>query len=262
MAPTDTSITAIIITNPDWFQSSHHLQGCLRSLDWCNQILLLVSRITPELKQLAKEYHAQIEVQTGTNFSEWRTEAIQYCQYNWLLYVDTDERVTPELRSEIRDTISNPKHLAGYAIPRTNYILGHPMKYAGWWPDYVLRLIYKPNLLGYSGDVHEQPQIKGKTGHLTQPFLHYKHDNLEDMVTKTDHWSDTEAQLFFEANHPHMTRRRFIRPFMTEIIRRLILKRGLQDGVPGLIDGIYQGFSRFITYTKLWEKQLNNQKHP
>lgn len=253
-----TSITAIIITNADWFHTYQHLTECLKTLDWCTEVLLLVNRVTPEFKAIAREYKAQIIVQSGNNFAEWRSQAIPASHYDWLLYIDTDERVSQELRNEIRQTLALPKPKSGYAIPRLNYIFNYPMKHGGWWPDYVLRLIYKPHLLGYHGELHEQPDLKGPTGHLTQPLLHYKHDNLDDMVTKTNTWSNTEADLLFSAHHPPMNTRRFARPIITEILRRLFLKRGLMDGTPGLIDGIYQGFSRFITYAKLWELQTKS----
>ncbi|MBI2066254.1 glycosyltransferase, partial [Candidatus Woesebacteria bacterium] len=144
------------------------------------------------------------------NFSEKRNFGARKASGNWLLYVDADERVTPLLRKEIEKAVEGPQEISAYAIPRRNIFLGHEMRWGGWWPDYVLRLTKKDSLLGWEGELHEQPKIIGKVGKLREPLTHISHRSLAEMVDKTNDWSEVEARLLFEAGHPKMTWWRFL----------------------------------------------------
>ena len=134
------------------------------------------------------------------------------------------------------------------------------MKHCGLWPDYVLRLIKKEDFVRWEGDLHEQPKIEGKIYHLTEPLIHKKHDKLSDMVDKTNKWSEIEAKLMFEAHHPTMNFFRFISAGFREFWLRMIIQTAFLDGTPGIIYGLYQVFSRLISYSKLWEIQLNHAR--
>lgn len=257
-----TKISAIIITNPDWFDDLKLLPGCLETLVWTDERLIVTSRMTVELMRIGKKYNSKVIMQEGTHFAAWRNGAISQAKGEWVLFVDSDERVTEKLKEEVKlilnsagPEINSVRKYAAYAIPRSNLILGKEMRHAGWWPDYVLRLINKKYFKGYHGELHEQPKIEGEVGHLENPLLHLKHQDLESMLGKTVQWSQTEGKLMYEADHPPMNPRRFLRPLLTEIGTRLILKKGILDGTEGLIDGIYQGYSRFVSYARLWEMQ-------
>lgn len=212
---------------------------CLDSISWCNEV---------------------IKVETGKipgSFSEWRNEGAKKASGEWLLYVDTDEEVTQDLKNEIEFIINNLQITnSAYAMPRKNTLLGHTVHWGGWWPDFVLRLIRKDKLKGWFGELHEQPLIDGEVGHLKEPLLHNSHRNLHDMVEKTNKWSEIEAKLLFESNHPKMNFVRFCSAGFREFWYRGIKKLGFLDGKVGVIEIIYQVYSRLITYSKLWELQI------
>ncbi len=134
------------------------------------------------------------------------------------------------------------------------------MKHGGWWPDYVLRLIRKESFIRWEGELHEQPKIKGAIGKLVNPLIHNSHRSLSEMVEKTNRWSEVEAKLLFKSNHPKMTWWRFFSVAFREFWYRGILKLGFLDGVTGVIEVIYQMYSRMITYAKLWELQITSKK--
>lgn len=221
------------------------LKKCFDSISWCDEIVKV------ETKEILG------------SFSEWRNEGAKRAKHNWLFYVDTDEEVTNELRTEIKTTISNLQFTnSAYAIPRKNTLLGHTMHWGGWYPDYVLRLIRKDKLKGWFGELHEQPLIDGKVGHLKKPLLHNSHRSLHDMVDKTNKWSEIEAKLLFESNHPNMNFLRFCSAGFREFWYRGIRKLGFLDGTVGIIEIIYQIYSRLITYSKLWEMQIKASNYP
>lgn len=234
-------ISAIVLIGGNYDQKL--LEKCLDSISWTDEVIKVET------------------VQIKGSFAQWRDEGAQKAKGDWLLYVDSDEEVSGDLRKEIENTINNPKlKCRAYAIPRRNILLGHKMRFGGWWPDYVLRLIKKESLTGWEGELHEQPKIKGEVGKLKEPFVHTSHRSLTEMVDKTNNWSEIEAKLLFESNHPKMTWWRFASAGFREFWYRGFKKFGFMDGTVGVIEICYQVFSRMVTYAKLWELQIKNKK--
>ena len=134
------------------------------------------------------------------------------------------------------------------------------VSYCGLWPDFVLRLIKKDKLKGWYGELHEQPKVDGEICHLKEPLVHTKHKSLSEMVEKTNEWSEIEARLMFESHHPPMNVFRFFTAGFREFWKRMIIQAAFLDGTEGVIYGMYQVFSRLISYSKLWEIQLRNKQ--
>lgn len=233
------TISAIVLVGGNYDKDL--LKKCLDSVTWCDEVVKV-----------------ETEGVKGS-FPEWRNEGAKMAKSDWILYVDSDEAVTIELRREIKKEVDS-KNFAAYAIPRRNKLLGHVMNWGGWYPDYVLRLIKKDKLKGWFGELHEQPLIDGNVGKLTNPLIHDSHRNIHDMVEKTNTWSEIEAKLLYESGHPKMNFLRFCSAALREFWKRGILKLGFLDGMVGIIEIIYQMYSRLITYSKLWEMQLRNSK--
>lgn len=210
---------------------------CLDSLSWADEIVRVD---TDKLKG---------------SFSDWRNEGARRAKGEWILYVDTDEKVTPELKKEILETIRENKYFA-YAIPRRNFIFGKEFKHGGQSPDYVKRLFKKSNFKGWTGELHEEPNFDGTLGHLKNHFIHKKHETLSEMVDKTNKWSEIEARLMYEAHHPPMNIFRFFSAGFREFWLRMIRQTAFLDGTEGIIYGMYQVYSRLISYAKLWEMQI------
>ena len=276
------NLSVIVLTK----NSAQKLPDCLTSVKGLDEIVLLDGGSTDATLEIGKKYGARVVRQKAGSFDTWRNQGKEEAKSEWLFYVDPDERVTPELLKEILEVTGPapgsppaPRHGSGqasaesvvypersrrvspvsqvvaFAIPRRNFVFGKELKHGGWWPDYVIRLIRRDKLIRWQGKLHEQPMVKGKIGYLKNPFMHLKEDNLSDMVAKTNKWSEIEARLLLGSGHPKMAWWRFIRPVLSEVFDRLILKLGFLDGVEGIIFSLYQGYSRFMTYAKLWEMQ-------
>lgn len=230
------------------------IKDCFDSVSWADEIVLLDTGSTDKTPKIAKSFGVKVIKAPPGDFSHWRNFVTEKAAGDWLLYVDADERVTPDLKKEILVAVKDPGFEA-YAIPRRNILLGRKMNYGGWWPDYVLRLIKKEALVAWEGELHEQPRIRGAVGKLKNPLVHITHRSLEEMVDKTNRWSEIEAELLFKSGHPKMTWWRFLSVMAREFWYRGIKKAGFLDGTVGWIEIIYQMYSRFITYGKLWEMQ-------
>lgn len=256
------NLSVVILTR----NAESKLEDCLKSVKDLGEIIILDGGSTDKTLDIAKKYGAKVFKQKKGSYDTWRNQGKEVVKTDWLFYIDPDERVTPELMVEIQSMLdgSRLRHPSwvlpvGYAIPRRNFVFGKELHHGGWWPDYVLRLMEKDKLIKWVGELHEQPKINGEVGHLKEALIHLKEDNLSDMVTKTNKWSEVEAKLLLESGHPKMAWWRFLRPVTTEVFDRLILKLGFLDGVQGIIFSVYQGYSVFMRYAKLWEMQRSSK---
>lgn len=233
-------ISAIVIFGGNFDRAL--LKKCLDSVRWCDEIIKI------ETDKLSG------------SFAEWRNIGAKKAKDDWLFYIDADEKCTVALKNEILKTVK-VGDCSGYAISRQNIFLGHEMHWGGWWPDRVLRLFKKDKFSGWFGELHEQPKIEGKVCNLEEPLIHVSHRNINDMVEKTNKWSEVEAKLLFKSGHPKMNFFRFFSAGFREFWYRGIVKLGFLDGTVGIIEIIYQVYSRLITYSKLWELQINESSN-
>lgn len=207
---------------------------------------------TDKTLTLARKYAHKIVKSETYNFANWRNDGAKAASGEWLLYLDSDERITPKLATEIISSINHPDY-AAYTISRYEVFLG---KHLNHWPDpRVLRLIKKSALKSWQGKLHEQPSIAGKIGELKEQLIHLSHKNIDEKLIGTVKWSRLEAEMLLLAGHPPMKGWRFARIMLTEFWDRAVKQRLLLDGTEGWIEVIYQMFSRFLTYERLWEMQ-------
>lgn len=205
-------------------------------------------------RELAKKFAAKVLSFPHTYYVEpVRDFGIQNAKSDWVLILDADERITKELAKEIKLVIENPQ-FSYYKIPRKN-IFGKVkwLKYGGWWPDHQIRLINKKFFISWPKKIHSTPLINGEMGYLKNYLLHYSHGDFEAMVNKTTIFENIESDLLLEAGHS-VSIRTFFRKFMGELWRRAFKNFGFLDGTTGIIESIYQAFSKTITYLFLYEK--------
>lgn len=241
------NISAIIITRNE----EENISECLNNLAFTEETIIVDNCSIDNTAKIAASLGAKVYKIAGLDFSYLRNIGKEKAKSEWLLYIDADERVTKKLAADIKEAVKNPKNYTAFSLTRKNYFLGCPSPNL----EKIARLIKKEALIGWQGWLHESPLIAGKVGHLGGYLLHYTHKNLASMVAKTNEWSEIEAQLLYKSNHPPMREWRFWRILVTAFYRSYIKKQGWRMGPVGLIESIYQAFSNFITYAKLWEKQ-------
>lgn len=249
-------ITAVIITKNE----EKMLPGCLKTLNWADEILVVDTGSTDKTISIAKKHNARVVKTNKKTFPEWRNIGLKEAKGNWIFYVDADERVPEKLKSEIKSVVEESNSTSWYAIPRSNVIFGREFRHGGWWPDHVKRLFKKESLKKWVGNLHEEPVTEGEMGYLENYLMHDKHEDIFEMVEKTNKWSAIEGQLMFDAKHPPMNITRFLTGMFREFWYRMIVKKAFLDGGEGVIMAIYQVFSRFCSYAKLWELQIENEK--
>lgn len=248
-------ITAIILTKNE----EDRIEDCLESLSFVHEIIVIDNGSTDKTVDIAKKHGASVFTSASDDFSKLRNFGLAKAPDEWVLFVDADERITPKLQSEILSlvkTFSAEVNPHGYFIKRKNYYLGHEWPYQ----DKLERLFWKNSLIRWEGKLHETAKVGGSVGRLSEPMLHYTHRSLSEMVDKTNKWSDIEAELRLAHNHPKVVPWRLIRVVVTGFYDSFVRQNGWKAGIIGWIESIYQAFSMFITYAKLWELQEKNHK--
>lgn len=243
-------ISAVIIAK----NGQDLISDCLDSLSFCDETIVIDGGSQDKTIEIAEKKKAKVFKHETQDFSESRNFGLEKAEGKWVLYVDVDERATPELAKNIKQRIVTDTNsgISAYKILRKNYYLGENP-----WPyiEKLERLFKKDKLKGWQGKLHESPLVEGKVAELEGFLLHYSHRDLTSMVNKTLEWSKTEAELRFQSNHPKMTWWRFPRVMITAFLNSYIKQGGYKVGTVGLIESVYQSFSMFITYARLWELQ-------
>lgn len=249
-------ISAVIIAK----DGEDLIVDCLESLSFCDEIVLIDGGSKDRTGEIAKKTGAKVYEYKSDDFSKMRNFGLEKANYEWIFYLDIDERVGNDLKEEIELKLRVNKNLDRfdyYLIKRKNFYLG---KYE--WPhiEKLDRLFKKEKLKGWKGKLHESPDIEGKKGELNGFVLHYTHRDLESMLNKTIKWSEIDAKLRLNSNHPKMSWWRFPRVMLGGFTNSYVIQKGYKAGTAGLIESIYQAFSNFVTYARLWELQQEDKE--
>jgi glycosyltransferase involved in cell wall biosynthesis len=213
-----------------------HIGGCLASVQGlADEVLLLLdTRSRDATAQIAECWGALVHPEPWRGFPAQRNRALDLCRSEWVLFLDADERLTPELRDEIRAIVTGSAQHAGYWIPRYNIFFGQTLRGGGWYPDPQLRLL-KRRSARYDEQrlVHELVALDGSSGQLREHMLHHNIERLDEFWQKQTRYALVEAQTLYGAGR--RTRlRNFVGAPAREFLRRYIQLGGWRDGTLGL----------------------------
>lgn len=241
-------ITAIIIAKNE----EQRIERCLKSLVFCDEILVIDNESMDKTTEIAKKHGARVYSFLSSDYAEARNYGLKHAKTPWILYVDADEEISEELAREIVGVVTEKSPFSAYRLKRKNFYLGNNP-----WPkiESLERLFLRDKLSRWEGELHESPIVLGDVGVLQGFLLHYTHRTISEMIAKTLIWSDVEARLRYNAGHPEVVWWRFPRVMLSAFLNSYIEQGGWKVGIVGLIESIYQAFSSFITYAKLWELQ-------
>jgi len=240
-------LSAIIIAK----NAENLIVDCIDSIGFVDEVIVIDNNSIDRTVDIAKRLKAKVIKEKTDDFAKQRNKGLKEARGDWVFYIDTDERVTPELARNIQ-AVMEGNTASAYRVTRQNFYFGnHP------WPkqEHLERLFKKKDLKEWYGKLHESPRVDGKIADVDGLLLHYTHRDLTSMLEKTIQWSQVEAQLRIDNHHPPMTWWRFFRVILTGFYDSYIDQEGYKAGIVGLIESIYQAFSMFITYARLWELQ-------
>lgn len=250
-------LTVVILSKNE----SSLILSCIQSVRWAREIVVIDTHSTDDTVLVAQNLGARVYQEDFAGYGELRTRALKYVNSDWVFYLDADEQAEDGLEEIVRQVIPEQKAKAesdsakAFLLPRKNIMLGKWMRYGGWYPDYQTRIFRVDKLSGWRGTLHETPQYQGLSMILPKGLVHLTSQGVSAMLAKTFAWSKEEALLLHQRNHPPMTALRFISVVCRTFVTGFIVKQAWRDGTAGFLLGIYQVFSVFITYARLWELQ-------
>ncbi|AIL31958.1 glycosyltransferase family 2 protein [Basilea psittacipulmonis] len=253
-----TLAVALIVKN-----EATHLADCLNCVkDWVDEIVILDSGSTDATEQIAKQFGAKFFVHTDwQGFGKQRQLAQQYVASEWVLWLDADERVTPELKEHIIHIIHHADTKTVYELNRLSIVFGKEIRHSGWYPEYVLRLFrtqeaeYNDALVHEKVEIPDGFEVKKTNGNL----LHYTYDDLHEYLVKSAFyaklWAEQKslegkkAGIFSAITHG-----------LGRFFKMYFIKAGFLDGKVGFVLAVLFAQSTFSKYIYLWLKNKEKQE--
>lgn len=253
------TIAAAVITRNE----EHHIGACLDGLDWADELLVFDSFSADRTVELALARGATVRQRAFDDFPRQRNAALACLRSDWVLFVDADERVTPELAAEVRGAVEKAEadraaggpSPVGFWVPRRNLVLGRWIKGGGWYPDYQLRLLRLGRArYDESRPVHEVVLLEGPVGHLANCFLHLNYERLGQLFAKQATYAALEVLVLRQQGVQGRARAVVGRP-LKEFWRRYVSLGAWRDGWQGLLLCAAVAAYTGLAYFRLWREQ-------
>jgi len=252
------TISAVLITHNE----AENLPDCLASLqDWVDEIVVVDNHSSDDTVRIAQQHGANVlQTPDWPGFGLQKNRALDLATCDWVLSIDADERVTPELMAEIQSILATEPMLTAYEIPRLSWYCGKFIRHAGWRPDFVLRLFERDSARFSDDLVHERVVPTGNVGQLKHALLHYSYRNFSQVLHKVNAYSSASAQQAF-ASRKRSSVAGALGHGAWAFFRTYVLRAGFLDGSHGLALSISNAQTSYYKYLKLWQMAQDLDKH-
>jgi glycosyltransferase involved in cell wall biosynthesis len=224
----------------------------LASVAWADEVVVVDSESTDATVAIAGRHAHRVVVREWRGYVDQKNYAASIASHDWILSLDADERVTPELAAEIKATLAATPSDAAYRIPRVTWHFGRWIRSTDWYPDYQLRL-YDRRSAGWTGRyVHEAVTVHGTVGRLKSELQHHAYRDIADHLETMDRYTTDAARQMAEsgrragllqlAGHPPLA-----------FLRNYIAHGGFRDGAAGFVISAMNAYYVFLKFAKLWE---------
>ncbi len=241
-------LAAMVITRNE----EKHILSCLESLHFADEIVVLDSGSTDKTVEFARRYTDRVYQVEWRGYSGTKQIALEKTGAEWVLWVDADEKISPELAREIKDVLEKDEPHNAYRMPRKAYFLNRWIRHGGWYPGYVVRLFRKGLASFSSNHVHEQLEVNGRTGTLKGAIEHDTDDSIAHYFDKFNTYTTLASMELAERGKKYSFPGLLIRP-LHMFSKMYIFRQGFRDGMEGLLLALFSTCYVFTKYAKLWE---------
>jgi glycosyltransferase involved in cell wall biosynthesis len=240
-------LSAVIITRNE----AAVIARCLESVAWADEIIVLDSASTDDTADIARRLGAKVTIANDwPGYGPQKNRALAQAAGDWVLAIDADEWVTPDLRAEIERVIAEPAQHVAYAMRRRSSYCGRYMRHSGWWPDRITRL-FKRSSARFSDDlVHERLIVSGSTGELGAPLMHEAIRDLDHALVKMNSYSSAGARMQFARGRGGSLTEAVWHGAWT-FVRTYVLRAGFLDGREGFMLAVSNAEGAYYRYLKL-----------
>jgi len=239
---------------------SHNIADAIASAKFADEIIVVDNGSDDGTGKIALQAGAAvIRSEENLGFVEAKQLALEKCTNQWIFWLDADERITPELSTEIEQTISSPKNFVAFKMPRKSYFLKKWIRHCGWYPDYVVRLFIRESAKFSKSLVHEKLIIDGEIGKLSSPILHYTDPTLEHYLNKFNRYTTLAAQQMYSEGKKVCLGKSVFNPPAT-FIRMYFLKLGFLDGMHGFLLCSLSAMYVLVKYAKLFFLKYDKER--
>jgi len=246
-------VSRLSVTIIAW-NEEERLRACLESVAWADEIVVVDAESADKTVQIAHEFTDKVSVRPWPGFAAQKNFAIAQATGDWILSLDADERVTPELRDRVCAILKDEGAVDGYSIPRRNIFWGAWVRHGGLYPDYQLRLFRRGVGRFVEDAVHESVRVTGRVDTLSEALLHHSYRDLEDFVRRSNRYSTLAAQDWLRRGRRVSVPSLVMKP-LGRFFSMYVLRRGFLDGWRGLVLAVLYAEYVFLRMAKAWEAQ-------
>lgn len=238
--------SAIVLTKDE----EKNIEKCLGALKWCDEIIIIDDYSEDKTREIAKKLGARVfKHYLNNNFAQQRNFALEKAKGEWVLFVDADERITPELAREIKQEVKKDEGYA-FVFKRQDYFMGKPLKYGETAQVRLLRIAKKDGK--WKRAVHEVWKTKWRTKTLKNPILHYPHPTISDFLRQINFHSTLHAEALRKEGISFSLFRLIFNP-LGKFLQNYIWRLGFLDGMPGFVMALMMSFHSFLARAKLYQ---------
>jgi glycosyltransferase involved in cell wall biosynthesis len=243
------------------FNEERNLAECIRSCqDLADEVLVLDSFSTDRTVEIARSFERVRLVQHAFDgHVQQKNRAFALCKNEWVLSLDADERLSPELREEIRRL--EPGARAGFRMPRLTFAVGAPIRHCGWYPQRKYRLVRRAAARWAGENPHDYLVVEGEGGDLRGDLHHHSYRDVCDMNRTADSFSSIRAMNMFHRGKRGARLKAVVKPLL-KFLEIYLLKRGFLDGFPGLVVAVLNAHDVFLRHVKLHELAIGLVDRP
>ncbi len=229
-----------------------NISDCLNSVKWADELIVVDSESTDKTVEIAKHFTDKVFMRKWEGYVPQKRYALSLASNEWVLSLDADERVTPELKEEIINL--SPSEYSGFKIRRKNFLMTKEITSCGWEKDFQLRLFKKDKTDLNERLVHEKFITEGNVGTLKNPMLHYTFESFTDYFNKINRYTSLKSEELLKKKKKIGGWTIFSHS-VSAFFAFFFIRRGFKDGVYGLIISFLHSVSTMMNYIKLWELQ-------
>jgi len=248
-------LSVVVVT----LNEEERLRACLESAAWADELIVVDALSHDKTVPIAREFTDRVMVRPWPGFAAQKNFAIDEARGDWILSLDADETVSPELRGEITRVLAEGGPHDGYRTPRRNIFWDQWIRHGGLWPDWQLRLFRRGRGRFVERIVHESVVVSGSVGRLEGPLIHRSYRDVADFLARADRYSTLAAEEWLRSGRRARLSDMVLRP-LGRFFSMYVLQWGVLDGARGFLLASLYAYYVLIRSVKAWERQKASEQ--